>query len=70
MEITRDMIISDVLNLDRGVVPVFLEHGLHCIGCVMSTGETIEEAAYVHGLDIEHLMDSINTYFNGSPVQA
>lgn len=65
MEITKDMVIADVLNLDRGVVPIFFEFGLHCIGCAMSSGETIEEACYVHGLDETHLMERLNEYFNG-----
>lgn len=65
MEITKDMIIADVLNLDRNVVPIFFEHGLHCVGCVMASGETIEEACFVHGLDEEHLIEDLNTYFNG-----
>lgn len=67
MEITKDMIIADVVNLDRGVVPVFFQHGLHCIGCVMSSGETIEEGCYVHGLDPVILLADLNMYFNGEP---
>ena len=46
MEITKDMIISDVLNLDRGTVPIFFKNGLHCLGCAMASGETIEEASW------------------------
>jgi hybrid cluster-associated redox disulfide protein len=43
MKITRDMIISEVLNMDRGTVPIFFKNGLHCLGCAMATTETIEE---------------------------
>ncbi|NCA98472.1 MAG: DUF1858 domain-containing protein [Clostridia bacterium] len=63
MEINKDMIISDVLNLDRGTVPIFFKNGLHCLGCAMASGETIEEACMVHGLDVEKLLFELNSFF-------
>lgn len=63
--ISKDMIIADVMMMDRGVVPLFFKHGLHCVGCVMASGETIEEAAAVHGLDLDSLMRDLNRYFEG-----
>lgn len=63
MEVTKDMIISDVLNLDQGTVPIFFKNGLHCLGCAMASGETIEEACMVHGLDADHLLFELNSYF-------
>lgn len=63
MTINKDMIISDVLNMDRGTVPIFFKNGLHCLGCVMASGETIEEACLVHGLDCDTLIDQLNNFF-------
>ena len=63
MEITKDTIIGDVVNEDPGVAPVLMNAGLHCLGCAMASGETIEEACYVHGLDYENLVNEINNYF-------
>ena len=63
MEVTKDMIISDVLNLDQGTVPIFFKNGLHCLGCVMASGETIEEACMVHGLNVDNLLFELNSYF-------
>jgi len=63
MTINKDMIISDVLNMDRGTVPIFFKNGLHCLGCVMASGETIEEACMVHGLDCDTLIDELNNFF-------
>lgn len=63
MEIKKEMIISDVLNFDQGAVPIFFKNGLHCLGCSMASGETIEEACMVHGLDVEHLIFELNSYF-------
>ena len=63
MTINKDMIISEVLNMDRGTVPIFFKSGLHCLGCVMASGETIEEACMVHGLDCDTLIGELNNYF-------
>lgn len=64
--VTKDMTITDVLMLDDGLIPIFFENGLYCIGCMMASGETIEEACMVHGMDLEHLLDTINIHLNGA----
>lgn len=63
MIVAKDMIISDVLNMDQGTVPIFFKNGLHCLGCVMASGETIEEACLVHGIDCDNLIFELNSYF-------
>ena len=59
-KITPDMIIADVLRLDKGTVPIFLNNGLHCLGCPSATGESIAEACEVHGLDVDKLIGELN----------
>lgn len=63
MKATKEMFIADVLNMDRGTIPIFFKHGLHCLGCSMSHGETLEEACVVHSLDLDLLMADLNAYF-------
>ena len=63
MEIKKEMIISDVLNLDQGTVPIFFKNGLHCLGCSMASGETIEEACMVHGINVDNLLFELNSFF-------
>ncbi len=63
MIVTKDMIISDVLNMNQGTIPIFLQNGLHCLGCAMASGETIEEACEVHGLNCDSLIDELNDFF-------
>ncbi len=72
MTVSKDMIISEVLNLDRGTVPIFFKNGLHCLGCVMASGESIEEACMVHGIDCDTLIAELNQYFStkGEEVKA
>ncbi len=63
-KITKDNIIMDVLMMDRGTAPIFIRHGMHCLGCPSSSGESIEEACLVHGIDTDRLIDDLNEYFN------
>lgn len=61
-EVTKDTIIADVLRIDAGTAPFFLEIGMHCLGCPSASGETIEEACAVHGVDTDVLLEKINNY--------
>jgi len=67
-KITKEMIISDVLELDINTAPIFLTNGMHCLGCPSASGESIENACLVHGMDPEKLVGDLNTYFEkGAP---
>ncbi|NLJ90315.1 MAG: DUF1858 domain-containing protein [Clostridiales bacterium] len=61
-QITKDMTIAEAINIDRGIVPILMANGMHCVGCPSSQAETLEEAAFVHGMDVEKLMSSIEEY--------
>ena len=63
MVLTKDTIIGDVILADEGVAPILMSAGLHCLGCALASGETIEEACVVHGLDCDELVNNINDYF-------
>lgn len=63
MSVDKTMIISEVLQLDQGTIPIFFRNGLHCLGCAMASGETIEEACAVHGLDCDSLIAQLNSFF-------
>ena len=60
--ITRDMTIGDILRTNPQVASVLMEAGMHCLGCPASQGESLEEAAMVHGIDIDPLMASIEAF--------
>lgn len=61
-EITKDTLIGDILDADRGTAKYFLEMGMHCLGCPSARGESIEQACRVHGVDVNSLVDEINDY--------
>ena len=57
--ITKDMTIGEILRKSPDVAPVLMEAGMHCLGCPSAQGESLEEAAMVHGMDIDTLMAKI-----------
>ena len=57
--ITKDMTIGEILRTNPNVAPVLLEAGMHCLGCPSAQAESLEEAAMVHGMDINDLMAKI-----------
>ena len=61
-KVTKDMIIMDVLSIDPGTAPFFLEIGMHCLGCPSASGESIEQACMVHGADADKLVEDINKF--------
>ena len=61
-KITPDMIISRVLEIDKGLIPIFFESGMHCLGCPSAAGESIEDACAVHGIDARELVEKLNKY--------
>ena len=38
---------------------------MHCVGCPSAQGESLEEAAMVHGMDVDALVEEINTFLAG-----
>lgn len=61
--ISRDMTIAEVLVKDMNVARIFIQHGMHCLGCPHSQGESIEQAGMVHGIDVDALVGELNNYF-------
>jgi hybrid cluster-associated redox disulfide protein len=60
----KQMQIGELLKLNPNVKEILMGFGLHCFGCPMSQMETIEEAAAVHGVDVDLMMEKINEFLN------
>ena len=61
-KITGDMIIADIISVDQDIIPILMESGMHCVGCPSSQGESLEEACFVHGMELAPLLNRINTF--------
>ena len=61
-QVTKTTMIGELLQIDESITPVLLNIGMHCLGCPSSQMETIEEAAMVHGMDPDALVEQINDF--------
>lgn len=62
MQIDKSMTVGDILDMDEGTAPYFLNMGMHCLGCPASRGESVEQACMVHGVNADELVKEINDY--------
>jgi hybrid cluster-associated redox disulfide protein len=60
MEITKDMLIGEVIRNKPESIDTLLRFGLGCVGCPASQMESLEEAAAVHGIDVNELLKALN----------
>ena len=64
VRVNKDTTIGEVIQIDAGVIPILMGAGMHCVGCPSSAGETLEEAAMVHGIDGDMLVEEIQSYLD------
>ena len=64
IEIKKDTIIGDILDVAPQTAPIFLSIGMHCLGCPSSRGATVEEACMVHGVDCDKRLALVNEEAN------
>jgi len=60
IKITADTIIADILRMNPNAAPILMSKGMHCLGCSISSGETLGQAAGVHGIDLDELVKELN----------
>ena len=59
-KITKEMTIGEVIKKYPKAIFVFMDYGLHCVGCPMAQNDTIEGAAQIHQLDLDKLLKDLN----------
>lgn len=62
--ISKDMTIAEIIQTDQNIIPILLDSGMHCVGCPSAQGESLEEACMVHGIEVEDLLEQINSYLS------
>lgn len=61
-EVTKNTMISEILENAPQAMPVFQEIGMHCMGCALASGETVEQACYAHEVDPDEFLVRLNAY--------
>ena len=59
---TKNTTIGELLSVYPECAPILMEIGMHCLGCPSSQMESLEEAAMVHGMDVDVLVQQINDF--------
>ena len=60
--VEKTMTIEEILRQDERLANILLASGMHCLGCVMASGENLEQACAVHGIDADALTKQLNDY--------
>lgn len=60
MEVKKDMLIGELIRKKPEAIEILMQFGMGCVGCPSSQMESLEEAAMVHGLKLESLMEALN----------
>ncbi len=58
--VTKDSIIGDILDNAPETAPIFLEMGMHCLGCPSARSETVAQACAVHGINADDIVSKLN----------
>ena len=61
-QVTKDMLIGQLLQLDPNMAGILMASGMGCVGCPSAQMETIEEAALVHGIEPDLLVAGVNAF--------
>ncbi len=61
-QVTKDMTINQIIEVDRELIRILMEAGMHCVGCPSAQAETLAEAGFVHGQDVDVLIGRMNEY--------
>ncbi len=63
IKITENTVIGDILDMDPGTAPFFIEMGMHCLGCPSARGESLADACAVHGVNPSEMVAKLNSHF-------
>ena len=61
-QVEKDTVIGEVVINAPETAPLFQAIGMHCLGCALSSGETVEEACAVHGVDPDFFVQKVNEF--------
>ncbi len=59
-KITENTTIFDAIQINPNAGEILMKYGMHCLGCALAHGETVGEAADVHGADLQNMLEELN----------
>lgn len=64
--ITANTIIRDIVDVYPTVVPILQSIGMGCLGCPSSTNEPLWQAAAIHGVEVQDLVNQLESARKGA----
>ena len=58
--ITAQSIIADIIRVYPQTIPALRSFGMGCLGCPSATGEELQKAADIHGIEVNELITALN----------
>ncbi|MBQ9197913.1 MAG: DUF1858 domain-containing protein [Clostridia bacterium] len=62
MDITEQTTIREVFMINPRTARIFMEFGMHCLGCPHSIAESLVDACAVHGANVDELVHQLNEF--------
>ena len=62
MEITKETMLSEIIENCPEAMPAFQAIGMHCMGCALASGENVEQACLAHGVDPEEFLVELEAF--------
>ena len=59
MSIELTTLVDDVMRRWPATIRVFLDHGMHCVGCPITSFHTVDDACREHGVDRTKFLDNL-----------
>ena len=59
-QVTKEMTMGEILTLSPKMADILVESGMHCVGCPSHAFESLNDAAAVHGIEVDSLVAKLN----------
>jgi hybrid cluster-associated redox disulfide protein len=63
--ISKDITIRQLITQYPATLSLLMHFEMACFGCPSAQDETLEEACYVHGYNVEELIDQLEVVAHG-----
>ena len=65
MRITENTTIGELLDIFPGAAEILANMGMHCSSCPSARRETLAQAADVHGMDVDDIVEDLKGFLEG-----
>jgi len=60
LPITKDTNLGELIMAFPVCAEVLLDYGLHCVGCIAASFDSVEQGAKIHGMSDKEIQEMVN----------